>query len=150
MCFQCPGGTVEERWIIYALMRDNVQHHLELGSPSGEFEELHRVEDVLGGQVVQLNALRLRAELCRAQVGLAARPISDLAVSAKTRAVVEGTWPVEREPSTILAADSVAALVPWLPSDVRTLDQVFGNLIRSLLGVTSGVGPHDLIEVHEG
>lgn len=141
---------MEERWIIYALMRDNVQHHLERGSPSGEFEEIHRAGDALGGQAVQLNALRLRAELRRAQVGLAARPISDLAVSAKTRAVVEGTWPVERQPSTILAADSVAELVPWLPPDMLTLDQVFGNLIRSLLGVTSGAGPHDLVEVHEG
>ena len=63
LCFQCPGGAVEERWIIYALMRDNIQHHLEQGSPSGAFEGIHRVEAVLGGRVVQLNAQRSRGAL---------------------------------------------------------------------------------------
>ena len=140
---------MEERWIIYALMRDNIQHYLEQGSASGEFEAIHLVDNVLGGQAVHLDAQRLRAELWRAQAGLAARPISDLAVSAKTLAVVEGTWPVQRQPSTTLAKDSLATLVPWLSPDTRTLDQVFGNLIRSLLSITSDAGPRDVVEVSE-
>jgi hypothetical protein len=94
LCFQGPDGEVEERWIIYALLRDNIQHHLEHGAPSKQFEAIHRAGGALGGGRVTLNALQLRVELGRAQGELIARPISELAVSARTRAVIERTWPV--------------------------------------------------------
>jgi hypothetical protein len=149
LSFRGPRGVVEERWIVYAFLRDNVLHHLEHGIPSGEFESLHRVADVLGGQEVRLNARQLRTELERARRALMGRPFSDLAVSARTRAVIERTWPMESAPSTVLVQDSPIALTPWLPPGMRTLDQVFGNLMRSLLDLTDGAGLDDLIEVHE-
>lgn len=140
---------MEERWILYALMRDNIQHHLEQGEPSQAFDAVHRVGGVLGGQSVRLNARQLRTELEKAHAGLAGRAISELAVSARTRAVIERTWPIQSQPSTVLVDDSLATLIPWLSPGMRSLDHVFGNLIRSLLDVTSGAGPDDVVDVYD-
>lgn len=75
LCFTGPSGSVEQRWIVYALLRDNIEHHLENGRPGPAFEFIHSVGAALGGGTVVLNALRLRSEMGRARDALIGRPI---------------------------------------------------------------------------
>lgn len=145
LCFSSPRGEVEQRWIVYALLRDNVQHHLERGTQTPEFQELHRVAEALGGRRVTLNALRLRRELEKAQASLSGRPIEQLAVSAHTRAAINGVWPPDLEATTVVGPD--ARTIGWLRPEMRNLDQAFGPLIRRLLELTEDARDEDSIEV---
>jgi hypothetical protein len=146
LCFAGPGGEVEQRWIVYALLRDNIQHHIERGRPTPAFEEIHRVAQALGGGQVTLSAIRLRSELERAQASLGQRPISELAISVRTRAVLYGMWPLPETDSTIVVGAD-PRVIPWLPSRDCTLDEVFGNLIRRLLAVSGNAREDDRVEV---
>ena len=149
LSFTGPSGTAEHRWIVYALMRDNVQHHLEnVPSSPGEFESIHRIEQALGGTPVMLSAQRLRGELEAAR-GLLPRPIRDLAVSERTRSVIDRSWPAPREQArdTILAEGNVS--IAWISPNARTLDEVFGNLVRSLLAITKDARENDVVEVYD-
>jgi len=49
LSFTSDKGSFEERWIVYAFLRDCVQHHLEGGTPSSKFSALHKVSEALGG-----------------------------------------------------------------------------------------------------
>jgi len=148
-CFDGPGGALEQRWIVYALLRDNVQHHLEGGHATEAFRSLYRVADALGGTRVVLSARELHAELERAKPSLIGRPISELAISSRTRAVIDCTWPPPRDQVTEIVGTDFAAAVAWLPAGVDRLDQVFGHLIRSLIEITQGAKPDDVVEVWE-
>jgi hypothetical protein len=150
LSFTGPAGTAEHRWVVVALLRDNVQHYLENGRASGtRFPAVHTVDQALGGNPVAVNALALRGELERASV-LLARPISDLAISTETRAIIDRSWRAKAAPAdrTTVADGKVA--ISWLSPGGRTLDDVFGNLIRSLLAITMGAGEADLVEVDDG
>jgi hypothetical protein len=149
LSFTGPSGTAEHRWIVVALLRDNVQHYLENGCTAGaEFPCIHAVDHALGGSPITVNALTLRRELERAST-LLARPIRDLAISTETRAIIDGSWRTKASPAdrTTFAAGSAA--IPWLPSQGRSLDDIFGNLVRSLLAVTTGAREPDLVEIND-
>jgi hypothetical protein len=149
LAFTGPAGTAEHRWIVYALLSDNVRHHLDSDSPTGlGFEEIQAIGRALGGGRVVVNARRLRAELDRA-TSLLPRAVSDLAISRHTRAVIERSWPPPNaQPNETTLVQGVLT-IPWLSPHVRTLDEVFGNLVRSLLAITDGAGETDLLEVEE-
>jgi len=146
LSFTGPSGTAEHRWIVYALLRDNVLHHFTSNDPrSPEFESIYSIEQALGGKAIVLSARRLRVELERAST-LLALPIDELAVSQRTRAVIDGSWPAPEAESRRTTLQGSAA-IPWLSAQARTLDDVFGNLVRSLLSISSGAGEADLVEV---
>jgi hypothetical protein len=147
LCFEGPRGSVEQPWIAYALLRDNVQHHLEGGRPSPAFAATHAIADALGGSRVLLKARTLHAELETARRALAGRPIADLAIGPRTRSVVDRTWPPGGSGETALLGDERSRVVPWLSPSATTLDQVFGPFIRSLLDVTADCGEDDAVEV---
>lgn len=149
LAFTGPAGTAEHRWIVYALLRDNVQHYLEEGgAPRGDFEAIHTIDSALGGSGVSVNALRLRQELDRA-LALLSRPVALLAVSSETRAILDRSWrPADAGDRRTTAADGRVS-IPWLSPQARTLDDVFGNLIRSLLSITAGATESDLVEVDD-
>lgn len=107
------------------------------------------IEQALGGTPIVLSARRLHGELQRA-CALLPRPIAELAVSQRTRAVIDRSWsaPGPQGPRTMLAEGSVS--IPWISPQVRTLDHVFGNLVRSLLAITKDAGETDLVEVYDG
>jgi hypothetical protein len=147
LLFYGPRGELEQRWIAFALLRDNVRHHLEQGVPTSEFAEIHRAAAALGGRRIVLSAARLRAELQKAQ-SLMQRPISELAISTATRAALDGTWPPpESESTALIGADRRA--VPWLRAAGSSLDAAFGNLIRGLLDITEGAQEGDAVEVKD-
>jgi hypothetical protein len=146
MSFTGPRGWIEQRWIVYARRRDNVQHHLEGGAPSGEFEALHNLAGALGGVRIVVPAVRLRAELERAKAALAGRAIDDLAISQRTRSVLSLQWPPpDRQETTLVEA--WGGTIPFIAPSAATLDDVFGHLLDGLLRITDGARESDTVEV---
>lgn len=144
--FTATKGSYEQRWIVYALLRDNVQHYFEGGQPSDTFGETHAIAGALGGSKVKLSANRLRNELLRAKADLCSRPIADLAISLRTRSVMSLKWPPPEQRATMLLSET-RETVPLLGDLPATLDGVFGHFIEGLLGITEGCGPDDIVEV---
>ena len=148
LSFVGPAGSVEQRWIVYALLRDNIQHHLEGGQPSGDFTNIHALATALAGAGVKVPARGLRAELERAKQELGPLPFSELAVSARTRAVLAFDWPPPEARATTLLREWGQS-IPLLGGPYRTLEEVFGHLVDALLSITDGAVPADLVEARE-
>jgi len=145
--FTGPKGWVEQRWIVYALLRDNVQHYLEGGAPGGEFEALHSLAEALGGRRVVVSARKLYDELSRAKV-LLDRPIDDLAISLRTRSIVSLHWPPpERRQTSLLKEEGVTVPLLGNLAEAKTLDDIFGHLVTSLLQITEGAAEEATVEV---
>lgn len=145
LSFLGPAGSFERRWIVYAMLRDNVQHHLEGGSPSPEFTQIHALGEALLSGRVAVPALALRAELLRAQE-LMDRPIDDLAVSLRTRAVLTMGFPLLGTPSTDLVSEAGWTL-PFPLAGARTLGDAFGSLLVELLRITENAKSSDVVEI---
>lgn len=144
--FLGPRGSCEVPWIHYALLRDNVLHHLDHGTPSDTFSELYRVGQVLGGTNLFLRATKLDEELRQART-LCAEPIEQLALSARTRAVLTLKEDLPSGPPTAIVGLGFG--LPWLPRGAEKLGDVFGPLIDSLLAITQDASETDTIEVAE-
>jgi len=134
--YATTNGSFEQRWVVYALLRDCVQHHLEGGTPSAEFGALHAVSEALVGRVVHIDAGKLNAELKRAKGALAGRPISELALSMRTRSVITLHWPPPKERATSLAGADVLGLPLIGDLQATTLDDVFSPLLDALIALT--------------
>ncbi len=143
LAFSGPGGTVERRWVVYALLRDNIQHHLEGGEPEQGFAAIHAIAAALGGGPVHVGAAELRAELLKASV-LKARPIADLALSPPTISVITLRWPPPPGAETRLASEWGIELP--LAAGATTLGEVFGTLIDELMTIV-GSGEGGTVEV---
>jgi hypothetical protein len=63
LAFRNARGTVRTDWSAYALLRDNVQHYLENGTPTKRFAELHGIDRAVDGHIAVLDAARLRGEV---------------------------------------------------------------------------------------
>lgn len=148
LSFTGPKGWLEQRWIFYALLRDNVQHHLESGSPSSDFECLHSISTVLGGATVTFPARRFNAELTRAREALIKRPIGDLAISVRTQSVLGLGQPVPSRRGTKLVT-AWGGTIPTIGSTAKTLDDVFGHLIDGLLEITADAAEDELVTVND-
>jgi hypothetical protein len=144
LVFTGPGGSTERRWIVFALLRDNVQHHLEGGTPGESFQSIHGIAAALGGASVSIDAEKLRAELHSARA-LNERPASELALSTRTLAVISRRWPPPTDEKTELASE-----LGWpIPAadGAQTLGDVFGDLIDELIRVAgAGAGVVEVID----
>jgi hypothetical protein len=138
LSFTTDTGAVEIRWIIYALIRDNVQHHLEAGAPASRFETLHQISAALGGPSVSLPAARLADEMATVERDLLARPIADLAITARTRAVSHLQWPEVTGPDSEVVGP--LEILGALTHGAKTLDDVFGETVRDLRELAAGAG----------
>jgi hypothetical protein len=147
LVFSGPGGSFERRWIVYAMLRDNVQHHLEGGTPSLGFSALHALSDAVLNGSATVSALKLRDEAERATV-LIDRPISDLAVSIRTRAVTTRVFPLPEVRGTLLASLAGWGL-PFPLEHARKLGDLFGSLVDELLRVTEGAREGDEVTVSD-
>jgi hypothetical protein len=136
LSFIGAGGAFERRWILYALLRDNVQHYLEGGTPGGEFEAIHAISNALGAgaEGVEVSASKLRSELAVVGERLRNIPIADLAISLRTRAVTTHCFPLPETRATGLAR-AVGWAIPFSTAKAETLEQLFGPFIQELLGV---------------
>ncbi len=144
LSFITPRGSLERRWIEFALLRDNVQHHLEGGVPSAAFTNLHRITEALGGKELELPAKALREELLKAEP-LLKRPVAELAISMRTRTVVERIWPIPPGAETKLVKDTSSTSV--LDGREKELTDVFGVLLYGLLRITEGAGETEKLRV---
>jgi hypothetical protein len=145
LAFFGPRGSFEVRWIVYALLRDNVQHHLESGVPSEKFAEIHQIGEALLKDRVRLNASRLRGQVEQAKAALLSLPASDIALSGRTRAVLTAAWPPKSEATSLVG--KAVMTIPMLHDGIRTMGDAFGNLVANLLEITQDVGPDDSVEV---
>ncbi len=93
-----PSGSARISWNLYAMLRDNVQHHLEEGAPSARFRALHALEQAIDRGTHQVNAARLRGEVMGAWYGLSKLGVGEAAVSFRTRSIMTGcpAPPVQR------------------------------------------------------
>ena len=142
--FVGPAGSCEFPWIQYALLRDNVLHHLGKGAITQEFQEIYRIGDTLGGVQIVLSAQRLHDQVKQAQE-LFALDITCLAVSARTKAVISMDIDLPAGPPTAIIGTSLN--LPWLRDDMQTLGDVFGRLATKLLAITEGATETDVVEV---
>jgi len=143
--FVGPRGQIEQRWIVYATLRDCVQHHLEGGSPTEDFSALHSIATALTGARVVVSAAKLHDELLRARA-LVERPTADLAISARTRSLLALRWPLPDVRETALSSES-GSVHPLLGGDPHTLGDVFGHLLEHLLAITDGASSEATLTV---
>jgi hypothetical protein len=145
LAFFGPNGSLEARWIVYALLRDNVQHYLEGGIPSEAFAEVHRISEALVQDRIRVSASRLRRQLEQAKQALFSRPAADIALSGRTRAVLSSDWPPKSLETAV--AGKAALAIPMLHEGIQTMADAFGNLVEELLEVTRGAEENDWVEV---
>jgi hypothetical protein len=143
--FQGPTGSFERRWIVYAMFRDNVQHHLENGEVSEAFRELHQLGNALVQGRVSVPAPELRREIQRS-LPLLERSIDDLAVSVKTRSIQMLRLPLPAISGTTLASE-IGWEAPFPLEGALTLSDAFGSLVAELLRITEGAKDGDLVTV---
>lgn len=145
LTFQGPHGAFERRWIVYALLEDNIQHHLEGEPKTDAFPALHALGEALSRAKVTVSATQLRAELARLPA-LLQLPAEALAVSVRTRAVCALAFPMPATQNTELA--SVCGWsVPFPVEGAETLGDIFGSLVEELLQVTAGATAEDVLTV---
>lgn len=146
MIFIGPSGSCEFPWIQYALLRDNVAHYFGQKGKVEAFSELQRAGEALGGRAVTASALRLREEVSRAQA-LCLLTVDKLAISDRTKDVLflhPMSAQPPSQPTQIVGSDLQR---PWCGGEPRSLGDVFGNLIESLLAITQGAQDRDIVEV---
>jgi hypothetical protein len=143
--FTGPKGWIEQRWIVYALLRDNVQHHIEGGTPTGKFQSLHSIAEALGGKEVKVPAGPLHEELLVARP-LLGRPIEDLAISLRTRAVLSLHWPPPERRETMRVTEW-GGTIPLISVTAKTLDDVFGHLLEGLIRITEEAPEGTVVDV---
>jgi hypothetical protein len=149
LTFLGPKGAVERRWVVYALLRDNVQHHLEGGEPGKEFLALHELGEALVRGEVTVPAAKLHQELVRAREALLSRPIGELAASVRTRAVMTLSFPLPDARGTALVSES-GWTPPVLVQGAETLADVFGSLLLELIAATEGAADGEVVRVIDG
>ncbi len=142
--FLSRAGAFEAPWIQYALLRDNVLHHIDAGQMTPRFQELYRIGECLGGATVKVSAVRLREQVQQAQL-LCQLPIEKLAVSARTKAVISMDVELPIGPPTRIIG--IGLNMPWIAEERNTLGDVFGQIVRKLLQITEGTTESDLVEI---
>lgn len=138
LSFTSTRGAIECRWIEYALLRDNAQHHLEGALSEAGLEALHAPAAALGGDPVQLDARALADALREVERVVLPMPIERLAISDRTRAVLFRRWPLPAVGNTRELAE--AEHRPAVTQRAHTLDEVFGALVRGLRSISETAG----------
>ena len=147
LSFIGPSGSYEVPWIRYALLRDNVLRHLDKDHYSQAFAALFRIGHALGGTEVRLSAKQLQEEAGRAHAGLAELPISELAISARTQAIIELETMLPAGPPTyIIGPTAVAA---WVAGGGGALGGGLKGVSPGLPAITANAQAGDVVEVYD-
>lgn len=131
--FLSNHGTVVYDFVMCALLRDNVQHHLEAGAPDGKFSCLHALADIVWAEREELlPAVAFRDELSAAWNGLSSLPFGKLAISIHTHAALQRLPQPPAVSGTVLHSAT-----DWpLPIDSRpreTLGELLHTVVFGLL-----------------
>jgi hypothetical protein len=139
--------TTECDWELCTALRDNVQHHLESGMPSGHYPAIHALADRCWATTdVSVSAAQLHAELGQAWAALGRLGIERFAIGIRSRAALTGAQTAPTVRGTVLLR-----LTGWKSplrlAEARTLGDVFGNLIGQLMDFSQRAGRAGCIEI---
>lgn len=138
------GLSIECEDLLCLLLRDNVQHFLEGGTPSARFTAIHALADCYWAAAPpSLTGRRLASELGDAWPLLRSVPSSKLAISIRSRAVTTGALSAPSTRGTVLLR-----LTGWkLPLRIApqgTLHDLFGPTVARLSAFCEQVGQRRL------
>lgn len=120
-----------------ALLRDNVQHHLEAGAVEDRFACLHALADLVWSDKHELlHAAKMRDELRTAWTALQRLPFEALAVSIRTRAALQGLAEPPAVSGTVLHSVTNWALPPPASNPCNTLGDRFDSIVFELFVLT--------------
>lgn len=146
LVFRSGAGSRVCDWGSYALLRDNVQHYVERGRPSAEFEQLHSIARAVDSGRCVVDAMRLRTEIFKAASALRSVQLEVAAMSPRTRALMLGDWQGGGTGHTVEAhAMGWALPVPGLPSD--SVPHAAEKFVGAVLAVTRTAAERELLEV---
>jgi hypothetical protein len=146
LVFRNSVDSRECDWESYALLRDNVQHYIERGRTSSEFEHLHSIARAIDTGKCLVDALRLRTEVLRAASALRSVQLDVAAVSPRTRAIMLGEWHAVGMGHTVESRMAGWALpVAGLPSD--SVPHAAEHFVTAVLDVTRSAADRELLEV---
>lgn len=146
LLFRGPGGAFEQPWVVYALMCDTVQHHLEARSATRAFRALHGVSRVLIRGSITVPARRLHVEARFLKRAFANRSVSELAITAHTLgAFTLRVRPGKRRRTRVVGKSALR--LPLLPEQSSELNDVFGVLLDELVRITDGARSGELVDV---
>src|SRR6187401_970087 len=140
------SGSLPCSWASYALIRDNVQHFIEHGSPSERFSSLHGIEQAVDFGHCFVDAARLRGEVIRALYALKLVPMSEAAVSIRTRALLTGAAERPRDRGTVRARNLGWRLPVAAPSD-RDVAESGASFLNAVLELTASSVDGDTVEI---
>lgn len=133
-------------WRDYALLRDNIQHFIERGSPSERFAALHAIEAAVDVGSCEVDAARLRGETLRAWYALWHVRIADAAVSMRTRAILTGS---SGQPSIrgTQSARSLGWPLPVAAASSTRVSEAARRFVSAVLRVTEHAVDGDMLEI---
>jgi len=149
MRLSLAGGALSTEcdWELCTGLRDNVQHHLEGGFPSGRFPAIHALADRCWSETtVTIGARQLRQELAEVWPVIAHLGIERQAIGIRSRAALTRAPTVPKARGTVLLR-----LTGWkspLPlGQARNLGELFGGLVQTLNDFCERVGDKGVIEI---
>jgi hypothetical protein len=146
LIFHSESDSRQIDWAEYALLRDNVQHYVECGSPHEDFGALHAIEIAVDKGVGTVNAVALREELRDAWDALGGLRLEEAAVSLRTRAFVTGC---RNAPS--VRGTALARLTGWsLPvtgPDEQLLQEAARPFFDAVMALTQSAEVTDTLSV---
>ena len=123
-------------FVACALLRDNVQHHIEAATHAEEFSCLHSLADVVwADEQALLSAARLRDELQTAWTSLQGIPYGRLAISIHTQAALQGLPQPPAVSGTVLHS-ATGWQLPRPSQLCETLGDLFHALVFELFILT--------------
>lgn len=133
-------------WESYALLRDNVQHFLEAGSPLPRFRALHAFERAVDADPQRVDASRLRGEVLRAWSALWWKNFEDAAISPRTRAVLTNNPEPPSSEKTIAAKDAHWELPLAAPAETP-IPKAASRFVQAVLSLTKTAEDGDWLSV---
>jgi hypothetical protein len=121
-------------WTLCSLLRDNVQHHLEGGKPSGNYPAIHALGDVVWNHEGKISVRQLRLELDTVRPVLRPLSINKLAVGIRSRAALTGALTPPPVRGTVLLRLAGWG-VPVRLTGFTTLGDLFGPTFDALQDV---------------
>jgi hypothetical protein len=137
LSFTGPRGGFSTGVEQVLLFRDNVQHHLQAGVPSGTYRAIHRIADVAGSQGgATVPARDLWNEVSAAFRSIRSVDRRELAMSIRTRAILTNVRDLPAVRGTALVR-LTGWHVPLATFEALTLGDLFGSLVTRLEVLTN-------------
>ena len=139
--------TTECDWELCTALRDNIQHHLEGGFPSGLFPAVHALADRCWAPAeVNVPAAQLRAELTQAWHVISPLRVDRMAIGIRSRAALTGAQTIPKVRGTVLRR-LTGWKAPLRMGNAKTLGDLFVNLVIPLVEFCRRAGDTAIIEV---